>query len=85
MPFEKTVNRVLTNSLNKIYNNLSPKNKYHNYNFLNAFNEAKSNVDKLIHGNDYFSYSKYFKKEQHSPPILKKKILTLHIAVKNVK
>ena len=73
MPFEKTVNCVLSNSLNKIYNNLSPKNKYYNYNFLNAFNEAKSNVDKLIHGNDYFSYSKYFKKEQHSPPILKKR------------
>ena len=73
MSFEKTVNRVLTNSLNKIYNNLSPKNKYHNYNFLNAFNEAKLNVDKLIHGNDCFSYSKYFKKEQHSPPTLKKR------------
>lgn len=62
-----TVNSILTDSLNKIDKNLNSVHKQHELDFSRAFNKAKSKLDKMINGNDYFSYGKYFKKEQ-SPP-----------------
>ena len=63
-----TINSILTDSLNKIDKNLNTMHKHHDLDFSRAFNKAKNNLDKMINGNDYFSYGKYFKKEQSPPP-----------------
>jgi hypothetical protein len=62
-----TVNSILTDSLNKIDKNLNTIHKQHELDFSKAFNKAKNKLDKMINGNDYFSYGKYFKKEQNPP------------------